>query len=280
MSLSDNPLRKYFRQPALHLRLPSGGRFYPPGVLDLPPNGEIPILPMTAIDEITSRTPDALFNGSAVAEIFKSCVPNISDPWQVTAADLNALLAAVRLASYGNEMEIASRCPKCGEIHDVTVDLREILDRIHCPDYDQPLKVGDLTIYVAPLTYQQINEANTVQYEDQKILQMVNDSDMDEQEKMKQLGDAFKRITALTVRSIGTSVKAIQTSDTMVTDPQQILEFLINCPKPVFESIKEYVVSLRSKTDFAPLGMTCDKCKHKYQQDFTLDMSNFFELAS
>ena len=102
MTQTDNPLRKYFRQPAIHLRLPSGGKFYPPGAIDLPPNGEVPILPMTAVDEITSRTPDALFNGSAVIDIMRSCVPNIHDPWIIPAVDFNALLAAVRLASYAN----------------------------------------------------------------------------------------------------------------------------------------------------------------------------------
>jgi hypothetical protein len=81
MTQFSNPLRKYFRQPAIHLRLPSGGKFYPDGVVDLPPNGEIPIYPMTAVDEIITRTPDALFNGSAVPDILKSCVPNIKDPW-------------------------------------------------------------------------------------------------------------------------------------------------------------------------------------------------------
>ena len=110
MTESTNPLRKYFRQPSIHLRLPSGGKFYPPGTLDLPPNGEIPILPMTAVDEITTRTPDALFNGSAVVDIMHSCVPNIGDPWSIPAVDFNALLAAVRLASYGHEMEVSTTC--------------------------------------------------------------------------------------------------------------------------------------------------------------------------
>jgi hypothetical protein len=280
MTQKDNPLRKYFRQPVIHLRLPSNGSFYPAGAVDIPPNGELPILPMTAVDEIITRTPDALFNGSAVADIIKSCVPNIKDPWMVNAVDLNALLCAVRLASYGHEMNITTKCPHCEQVHDVSIDLRTVLDNIHMPDYDQPLIIGDLTCYFAPMTYRQINDVSRVTFEDQKIMQLVNDSDTSEEEKMKQLGEAFKRITKLTVRSIAASIRAIKTTDAMVTDSAQIEEFLINAPKSVFESVKVHTMKLRGDTDLKPISMTCESCSQPYQQDFTLDMTNFFVTAS
>ena len=74
--ISNNPLKQYFRQPAIYVRLPSGGQHYPPGAINMPPNGELPVFPMTAMDEITYRTPDALFNGSAVISvIFFSASP-------------------------------------------------------------------------------------------------------------------------------------------------------------------------------------------------------------
>ena len=67
-----NPLASWYRQPKIYVKLPSGGNYYPEGAIDLPDNKEIPIYPMTAIDEITSKTPDALFNGIAITEIIKS----------------------------------------------------------------------------------------------------------------------------------------------------------------------------------------------------------------
>jgi hypothetical protein len=190
-----NPLSQYFRQPSIYIKLPSGGQFYPPGALDMPPNGELPILPMTAVDEITYRTPDALYNGVATVDVIRSCVPNILDPWAVHSGDLNALLAAVRLASYGSEMEISSSCPKCNHVHQISIDLRIVLDQQQMPNYDQPLVAGDLTIHCSPMTYRQINEVGKVQYEDQKIINMINQVDLSEEEKMAKLGEAFKRIT-------------------------------------------------------------------------------------
>lgn len=280
MTQTTNPLRKYFRQPAIHLRLPSGGNFYPPGAIDLPPNGDIPIYPMTAVDEIVSRTPDALFNGSAVTEILKSCVPAIQDPWSVPSIDLNALLAAVRLASYGHEMEIISTCPKCGTVHNVNIDLRVVLDNISSPDYSQPLVLGDLTCYFEPMSYREISEVSRVQFEDQKIVQMINNQELTEEEKMKQLGDTFKRITALTVKSIAASIGTIRTVDAMVTDTVQIEEFLLNCPKKTFDAIRDAVVSMRERSDLKPVSMICENCGNNYQQEFTLDMTNFFATAS
>ena len=280
MTQNPNPLSKYFRQPAIYLRLPSGGKFYPPGTINIPPNGELPIYPMTAVDEITNRTPDALFNGSATANIIGSCIPDIKDPWSVTSVDLSALLCAVRLSSYGHDMDITTTCPSCGHVHDVTIDLRMVLDQIQMPDYNQPLVIGDLNFYFTPLTYRQLNEISKTQFEDSKLIQVLNDTEIPEEQRMEKLGEAFRRITSLTMRSISASIAAVKTQEAMVTDQQQIEELLVNAPKSLFEAVRDRAVSLREQTDLKPVQITCDECKHQYPQSFTLDMSNFFETAS
>ncbi len=280
MTQTNNPLRRYFRQPVIHVRLPSGGNYYPQGALDMPPNGEIPILPMTAIDEITSRTPDALFNGSAVMDIMASCAPAIKDPWQMPMIDFNTLLVSIRLASYGHEMEISSTCPKCGHNHALTIDLRTVLANLGSPNYNEPVSIGDLTCYFAPLTYRQVNAVSRTNFEDQKIAQALSDSGLSEEEKLIKLGDAFRKITELTVRSIAESIATIKTIDAMVTDKPSILEFLQNCPKHVFDQIRDHAVKLREETDLTPVSVTCEECSEQYKQSFTLDMSNFFGNAS
>jgi hypothetical protein len=66
---------------------------------------------MTAIDEITYRTPDALFSGQAVVNVIHSCVPSIKNAWHAPVADLNSILVAIRIASYGHELEIETTTP-------------------------------------------------------------------------------------------------------------------------------------------------------------------------
>ena len=126
-SLANNPLKQYFRRPAVHLKLPSGGKFYDENVIDMPVTEELPVYPMTAIDEITSRTPDALFNGTAVVEIIKSCVPAIKDPWSVSALDMDTILVAVRTAASPGDLEIESECPKCSSAGKYGLNLAAVL---------------------------------------------------------------------------------------------------------------------------------------------------------
>ena len=144
MTVNTNPLKNYFRTPGLHLKLPSGGKGWPPGSLDMPPTGDIPVLPMTAVDEITYRTPDALFNGSAIVTVIQSCCPNIKNAWAAPSMDITALLIAIRLASYGNDLEVASVCPACQTEGDYTLDLQETVGNLVAPNFDQPLVTGDL----------------------------------------------------------------------------------------------------------------------------------------
>jgi hypothetical protein len=280
MAENSNPLRKYFRQPSIFIRLPSGGKHYPAGTLIMPPNQEIPVLPMTAVDEITSRTPDALFNGSATVNIINSCIPNIKDAWAVPSTDVNALLVACRIASYGHEMELNTVCPKCGHEHNFDLDLRVVLDSFQTPDYDTPLKIGDLTIFFQPMSYRDLNETGKAQFEDQKLMQLLPTADMPDEEKMAKLGEAFRKITELTVNSIAHSISAIQTSDAMVTDSDHIADFLHNCSKSIFDAVKDRAIALRVASDIRPIAIKCQECSNEYQQEFTLDMTNFFETAS
>lgn len=276
----DNPLRRHFRQPVIHLRLPSGGRFYPPGALNMPPSGELPVLPMTAVDEIVTRTPDALFNGSAIPDIISSCIPAIRDPWSVPSVDLNTILVAMRLASYGHKMDVNSTCPSCKNNNEFDLDLRVIMDSLKTPDYDTPLVLGDLTITFVPLSYRQINQNSQMQFEDQKLMQALNSTDMDTEQRLAMLSESFKKITALTVRAIAVSISSIQTPDALVTEPEYILEFLNNCEKDIFQQIRDHAIALRQAGEIKPLDITCGECSHKYTQDFSLDMSNFFETNS
>jgi hypothetical protein len=123
MTQSLNPLRAFFRQPAIYIRLPSDGQFWPPGSIDMPVNRELPILPMTAIDEITYRTPDALFNGAAIVSVVQSCIPSIKNAWQMPNCDLNTILTAIRIASYGAMMAVDTTCEKCSTENNFELDL-------------------------------------------------------------------------------------------------------------------------------------------------------------
>ena len=104
----QNPLFKHFRQPAIHIKLPSEGQYWPAGSVEIPQTGELPIYPLTTRDELTLRTPDALMNGSSVVDVMQSCCPSIKNAWDMPSVDVDAILIAIRIASYGHELEVGA----------------------------------------------------------------------------------------------------------------------------------------------------------------------------
>ena len=107
--MNDNPLAKHFRQPKLYIQFPSKGNFYPDGSLEETETGDYPIFAMTAKDELTIKTPDALLNGQATVSVIQSCVPNIKNAWHVPSIDVDAILIAIRIATYGEKMDLTFR---------------------------------------------------------------------------------------------------------------------------------------------------------------------------
>lgn len=279
--IQNNPLQQYFRQPAIHIKLPSSGDFYPTGSIDMPPTGEIPVYPMTAIDEITYRTPDALFNGSATTSVIQSCIPSIKNPWLMPATDVDTILVSIRIASYGHKMELESKCPHCGNEATYSVDLRTVLDKIQSPDYTKIIKFRDMEIYFKPMTYQNLNDNNQKQFTEQRKLQSLDMmSEGNEEVKIHALTQALKQITEVTVEALAQSIAAIKTPNALVNEPAYIVDFLKNCDRSLFNQIKDHIVSEKSKAEIQPMSMTCQECSKDYQQMLTLDMSNFFAPAS
>jgi hypothetical protein len=276
----SNPLSQYFRQPSIYVKLPSKGEYYTPGSISMSANGELPVLPMTAIDEITYRTPDALYNGQATVNVIQSCVPAVKDAWAVPAVDLDTLLIGIRIASYGHDMDFATRCPACGNESEHTIDLRSVLDHIRAPDYTKTIESGDMQIFFKPMTYRDLNNNNQLQFEQQKLMQVLPDSAVSENDKMNALSDALKKITEITVHALAQSIAAIKTPTAMVTESQYIEEFLQNCDRTLFNRIRDFIIEAKSVSEMQPLRLTCQECNNQYEQTVTLDMSSFFGSAS
>jgi hypothetical protein len=276
----NNPLKQYFRQPAIYIKLPSQGNNYPPGALTMPPTGELPVYAMTAIDEITYRTPDALYNGQATINVIQSCIPDIKDGWGIPSADIDTLLVAIRIASYGHDMDFSSQCPACNHESERTMDLRAVLDSIKAPDYTKNLAWRDMEIYFKPLSYKNLNDNNQMQFENQKLLQILPDASVSDDEKMTALSAALRKITDITVSSLAQSISAIKTPQALVSEPGFIDEFLKNCDRELFNQIRDRIVELKTQSEMQPLKLVCTECNHEYAQSITLDMSSFFASAS
>jgi len=270
-----NPLKQHFRRPALSLRLPSGGRHYPEGAIELPENGEVPVFPMTAIDEITSKTPDALYNGTAIVDIIKSCVPNIKNPWAVPSIDLDAILVAIKTASSGNELEIESTCPSCDNTGKYGINLSQLLGALKPENFDEQIPIGDLKFKFKPLTYADINNGNILQFEFQKEIARIMDIENSE-EQNKLSSTALKSLNEANISILADSIECVILPDQIVIDKGFIIEYLKNCDKKSHELIRSHIMKLKESTKSKPLKVRCISCSHEYEQSLALNVTDFF----
>ena len=278
----SNPLQQYMRQPAVYVQLPSQGRYYSPGSVEMPISGELPILPMSTRDEITVNTPDALMNGQGVVDVIHSCVPNIKNAWDMPIVDLDTVLIAIRIASYGEGMEYTSTCPKCENTDNYEIDLRQFMDlKVNMDLYNTPFDYKGMQVYLQPMNYQTLNHSNLEQFEQNRLVMMVNDSTLSAEEKQHRFAEIFTAMTNYTVANISGCIRQIVTPDgTTVDNPNHINDFVKNSERQFYDTLTKHLESVNKGIPEKTVTTTCDECKHEYSTPFTFDQAHFFAFAS
>lgn len=173
---AQNPLLSNVKLPGRTFTLPSGGHLYRDGELTNP-DGEIHIQALSALDEITLKNSDLLFNGDALEQVVRACVPSIKKPSELYGRDVDALMVMLRLVTYGPEFSIkvahdceASRLPnKDGETtensrhreHDYIVDIESLVMNMKQLD---PTDISKQ--YVTTLDNGQVVKVGPVRYKD------------------------------------------------------------------------------------------------------------------
>lgn len=276
-----NPLSGYFRQAKYFTPLPSDGRWMPQGSFDRPASGELAVMPMTAKDEISLKTPDSLLNGQSTVDVIQSCVPAIRDAWHISSIDLDTLLISIRIATYGNLMEINPRCPKCAATNDYQVDLKEALSHALNCTWDNVIESNGLKIYVRPLTYQEATKKQLRTFEEQRFIEELNRSELSEEVKIQKFNEGFRKLTEMTMEIVLDSIHYIETPDGItVGDREMIEEFMRNTGREVFNTIDEKIRSNKEKFVLPPLLVVCTSCENEWKQPLDFDNSNFFDQES
>jgi hypothetical protein len=277
----SNPLAKHFRQPAIFLKLPSQGQYWPEDALTLPAHGELPVYPMTTKDEITLRTPDALINGSGVVSVLQSCIPAIVDPWRMPSVDVDACLIAIRIASYGTEMEINVTCPHCNHQDRNSIDLNTALDHISMPDYSQLVDTKELTIKLKPQNYFSVNRTNSITYEEQRILSVLNQDDISAEDKERSLKEITDKLIELNVENLSHSTEYILMSDGVkVNNFEFIKEFYSNTSGALIKQVRDHLTAISESAGIKPYINNCSECDAEFKTEITFDYSNFFANGS
>jgi hypothetical protein len=283
-TISQNSLVNLMRQPKIYVRLPSGGQYWESGSIDVPENGEFPVFSMTAQDELALKIPDALMNGQAVVDVIQHCMPNIKNAWACTNLDLDVILIAIRIATYGEQMTVPIRL---GEYEaEYSLDLRMLLDQLNSQITWNPVVPvnDDITLYVKPINYRVMSSSAMQTFETQRLIRLAADESIPEEQKLQTFKDSFAKLNQLTVGIINNSVYQVDSFAGQVTNQQHIQEFMNNVDKATFSKVKDHIDKLREINSIKPLsipvndemrtqGITTDTIEYP----ISFDPSNFFE---
>lgn len=276
----NNPLANYFRQPKLFIRLPSHGEYYPEGSLDKSQIEEYAVYAMTAKDELMFKTPDALMNGQATVEVIKSCVPAIKDPWLMPSMDLDSVLIAIRIASYGESMEVGTDCPACNHRNEYNLDLLRYLEQAGEFKYQNRLEIDGLVINLRPYNYREITQAAIKTFEQQKLISLVTDENLSEEEKVQKFGESFVKLTELTVDVVVKCIDSVETPEGVVSDRKMIKEFMENTSSNIFNMVNDRITEMKDLMSLKAQNVKCADCEYEFNVELTMDQTNFFGVGS
>lgn len=258
-----NPLLEKLKKkiPGETFRLPSRGMFYRDSELDPEvENGEIVIYPMTTIDELKMRSPDMLFQGTAITEVIASCVPQILKPERLIASDVDYVLTALRKVSYGPLLPIKHKCSFCEapeKEYNLSIDhFIQSTKEITREQYDaMNILVDDYEVKLKPCVFEEMI----------KILQRSND-EFDSAEKVSMWFDE--------------SLSSIIRSVDGVKDKELIMEWLQKLPRGIKEELSDKVEIINQWGLEFEYEIECDNCNKKANIKSTLNPTGFFTLPS
>ena len=238
-----NPLLDRVRMPGETFTLPSGGLFYTNGELSSEiTSAEVHIYPMTALDEIIIKTPDKLFSGDAVKEIFGRCVPGVLKPTELLAKDVDYILMCLRKVTFGETMDLEyTHTCKDAEEHTYNVEITHLIQGSK--------KIDPTTMdkkYQLKLENDQIVKFQPIRFIDYVQLMQINEDEKLTPERLKEV--------------MFTSISNVVTAVDEVTDKKMILQWL---DKLTARWIRDISTKIGETAEWGPTfetGIVCKDC--------------------
>ena len=274
---SHNPLKQFFRKPGIWIKLPSQGKYYEVKPADLNDMGEIPVYPLTAKDELLLKNADSLLNGNAITQLVNSCAPSIVDPVNMPSIDLDAILVAVKRCTYGDKIDVHTTC-ECETTNDVSVDLNYLIGNITVLDEMPPIEhESGVKIFTRPITVDHLLKLNWVQYEQIRNLQVAEQQNLSEKEKMDLLSKSYDALTTESINVVSSSIDTVLLPDgTVVKDKAMIEEWVKDLSKPEYSKLEGAIMNTNTKGVSKEFSVQCQKCSTVYKSTLDLNPTTFF----
>ena len=288
MSNTPNPLSEYFRSPKLYVKLPTGGKFYTPDIVEYPESGELPVFPMTAKDELIMKNPDALLNGEAVSQLILSCVPNVKNVREMISNDIDVLLVAVQGATHGDDIEVTAPCPSCDNAITGIASVEGAIESM--VELEEVYKVDaapDLQIAIKPFKYKNTIQAGIASFQSSRSLQVLGELP-DDMDKLKVFNESFMKMADMNYQLIVDAVHSVtigKGKDAQnITDREHIKEFLDNCEATIGKAVETAVTEVNKIGIQKTMMFLCEECEvekgpNEFEAGINFDPVNFFTAS-
>jgi hypothetical protein len=286
IAAAPNPLAQYYRRPGTYLELPSKGKFYSiaPKVSD---TNELAIYPMTAKDELALKNPDALLNGEALKQVIASVCPDIANVNEIPAPDIDAILVAMRMTSYGDDMSlnvnhncIASE----GRSQHVTVGLGGVLATLK----EIPDDVGNVTlgsgvkVILKPYTLEAQSKLLRVQFTSMRQLQAAEANEkitIDQKADIANRG--YDQLVMLSQEILAQSIVSVTLPDGLeVTNAAHIADWVKNLDRASADRLDQELKRFGEYGITRTLKIKCEHCGEDFTTDMLFDPTSFFASGS
>jgi len=274
---TTNPLKQFYRSPKLYVKLPSGAKFNT--VEDEAPTGELPVYPMTTKDELFMRNPDALLNGDAVIKIIQSCVPNVKDTRKLPVCDIDILMIAIRMATYGEIMETRITSPHSKQEDTYEINLNNILENVEVMPSENSITLSNgVTVYVRPLTYSSQTKLNLIAYDQTKVLQSLGE--IQNNPEVSQFKNMFVKLAETNMDLLAECVVKVVTPDgETVENRSHIKEFVDNLDATNSKKIDNEIDRLNKFSTVTTQTLACKQTGKEFTTEVKLDPADFFVVT-
>lgn len=237
-----NPLLSGVKKiPGIKVEIPTKGLLYTDELSGrVKESGEVMVSAMSIRNEMAMKTPDLLISGEGIEQLINDCVHECDNAWELFVCDINTLMVAVRIATFGEMMSVKVSNPHYdeklkGSEATITydVDLRNCLagggsikskDDLMCKlDNGQIVTLEPLRFNISmKLIKLEIDAANTKLETNEARMAFLKD-------KVKQLTkNALKMITSVTTED-----------GVVITDEEFIAEWYGSIKANAYEPLKE-----------------------------------------
>lgn len=293
---------------SVSIALPTLGYFYPKGsgiMNDEVDPSDLEIKPLGIMAEMIARDPFVLASGKGIPRIIRSICPAIYKPEELCEVDIEAILLACRLASYGHEMTIEHVCenpevrkdktedgeevrtPICNERNKLLIDLHHHIQRYAPLENLEGLlmdfpELRNQKVHLKPVSYKAALMVLRNTLSINRIYESISEKDASALLENEEVMSTYEKIIdstsdtrfALTLGSIFYVANAMGEK---VFNEEFIAEWLQMVPSKIVEKMRTKVSEYNTKlTKLSEIHYVCSNCGYENTTALETDPQKIF----